>query len=253
MTHMEDDIVFKALADETRRRLLDLLSERDGQTLSELCAQAAQSMTRFGCMKHLQVLEEAGLVTTRKVGREKLHYLNPIPIQQVYDRWVSKYAQPWTRSLSVLKHVLEESAMSEKPSHVFRIYIRTTPEQLWRALTDGAMTELYYFGTRVESSWQVGAPYHYVRGDGSKMIDGEVLESQPPHRLVTSFNPLWETSDAPPSRVTFEIEPQGDVCKLTLTHEGAHAGQEGIIDGWTRIVSSLKTLLETEHALAYAP
>jgi DNA-binding transcriptional ArsR family regulator len=100
------DEVFKALADPTRRGLLDQLFERDGQTLSEL--EGRLPMSRFGVMKHLRVLEEAGLVTTRRRGREKLHFLNPVPIRLVHDRWVSKYAEPWASALSELKQEIEE-------------------------------------------------------------------------------------------------------------------------------------------------
>ena len=98
--------VFKALADPTRRGLLDELFERDGQSLSAL--ETGLPMTRFGVMKHLKVLEEANLIVTRRRGREKLHYLNPVPIQQVYERWVSKYAQPMAAGLTGLKRELEE-------------------------------------------------------------------------------------------------------------------------------------------------
>ena len=100
------DAVFKALADPTRRRLLDQLYKEDGQTLSAL--ERRLPMTRFGVMKHLRVLEEAGLVTTRKRGREKLHFLNPVPIRLIHDRWVSKYAEPWAATLTGLKKTLEE-------------------------------------------------------------------------------------------------------------------------------------------------
>ena len=114
------DEVFRAMADPTRRALLDELFRQDGQTLSAL--EARFSMTRFGVMKHLKLLEEAGLVVTRRRGREKLHFLNPVPIRLVHDRWVSKYAEPWVASLSDLKTTLEASM--EK---VFEIYIKTTP------------------------------------------------------------------------------------------------------------------------------
>jgi DNA-binding transcriptional ArsR family regulator len=99
------DDVFKALADPTRRRLLDELFEQDGQTLSAL--EQRLPMTRFGVAKHLKVLAEAGLVTTRRRGREKLHFLNPVPIREVHDRWVSKYAEPWASALTELKRDLE--------------------------------------------------------------------------------------------------------------------------------------------------
>ena len=102
----EDDAVFRALADPTRRQLLDRLFERDGRTLTELESQLA--MTRFGVMKHLRVLEAANLVTTRRRGREKLHFLNPVPIRLVHDRWIGKYAEGRVAALADLKHDLEE-------------------------------------------------------------------------------------------------------------------------------------------------
>src|SRR5271165_4749411 len=121
------DEVFKALADPTRRDLLDELFREDGQTLGML--EERFSMTRFGVMKHLKVLEAAGLVVTRRRGREKLHFLNPVPIRLIHDRWVSKYAEPWVAGLSDLKHTLEDGMMEK----VFEIYIKTTPERLWQA------------------------------------------------------------------------------------------------------------------------
>jgi DNA-binding transcriptional ArsR family regulator len=105
-TPVDMDEVFRALSDPTRRRLLDRLHQQDGQTLSAL--EAELPMTRFGVMKHLRVLEDANLIVTRRHGREKLHYLNPVPIRQIYERWVSKYAEPWVSGLTGLKRELEE-------------------------------------------------------------------------------------------------------------------------------------------------
>ena len=135
------DAVFKALADASRRRLLDELFARDGQTLRELEAHLPE-MTRFGVMKHLRVLADAGLVSAHRSGREKLHYLNPVPIRRLFERWTSKYAEPFTRALVGLeRRFLEsEALMSERPKHVYEVYIRTTPEELWRAITDPAFT-----------------------------------------------------------------------------------------------------------------
>src|ERR671915_1437106 len=147
------DAVFKALADPTRRSLLDELFRRDGQTLSAL--EARVPMTRFGVMKHLRVLEEAGLVTTKRRGREKLHFLNPVPIRLVHDRWVSKYAEPWAATLTGLKKRLEEDLMEK----VFEIYIKTTPERLWEAITDPEMRSKYNFGVGVSSDWTPGSRY----------------------------------------------------------------------------------------------
>lgn len=250
---MTDDLVFRALADPSRRTLLDLLFQENGQSLGSLSAHL--DMTRFGCMKHLRVLEEAGLVVARKSGREKLHYINPVPIQQVYERWVTKYSRRWTRALTQLKHAVEDGNMStEKHTHVFEILIRTTPEKLWQAITDGTFTEQYYYGTRVTSTWTKGAMIHYQRPDGGSMLDGEILEIDPPRRLVTTFVPLWddEAKAAPRSRVTYEIEAMGPVCKLTLIHDDLVAGAaltRGVKSGWSVILSSLKTLLETGQAL----
>src|SRR5213082_2431998 len=138
----DDDRIFKALADPTRRFLLDRLFKRDGRTLTELVSEL--EMTRFGVMKHLRVLEDAGLVVSRRQGREKLHFLNPVPIRLVHDRWVSKYAEPWVAGLSDLKTRLERTM--EK---VFEIYIRTTPERLWEAITDPEIRAKYNFGATV--------------------------------------------------------------------------------------------------------
>lgn len=254
---MEQEQIFKALADEHRRALLDMLFERDGQTLAELCAPLLPQMTRFGVMKHLQILEDAGLITTQKVGREKHHYLNPVPIQMVYDRWVSKYAQPWSQTLAGLKYTLEGGNMQAKPAHVMHIFIRTTPEKLWHALTDGEVSRQYYFNTRVTSTWELGAPYHYLQADGAPMIEGEVLEIHPPNRLVTTFRPLWGDAEAAQhtTRVVFEIEQMGDACKLTLTHHDLNSAiplHEGLIEGWANIFSNLKSLLETGEPLHLA-
>jgi uncharacterized protein YndB with AHSA1/START domain/DNA-binding transcriptional ArsR family regulator len=253
---MDEEKIFKALADEHRRKLLDLLFERDGQTLSEL--EAHLPMTRFGAMKHLQILEDAGLLTTRKAGREKHHYLNPVPIQQVYDRWVSKYSQPWSQALTGLKNALEAQSMTTKPVHVFQIFIKTTPEKLWQALTDGSITPQYYFGSAVESTWEQGATYRYPNPAGGLFVDGEVLEVDPPRKLVATFRALFPPygEDFGTSKVTWEIEPMGAACKLTLTHDDLNFENpltEGIIDGWSQIISSLKTLLETGEPLTLPP
>src|ERR1700693_4407785 len=147
------DDVFKALADPTRRSLLDELFKQDGQTLSAL--EQRRPMTRFGVMKHLKLLEEAGLVVSRRRGRQKLPFLNPVPIRLVHDRWVSKYAEPWAAALSDLKHTLEDKTMVK----VFEIYIKTTPERLWKALTDIEMRRKYTFGAVVTSDWTPGSRY----------------------------------------------------------------------------------------------
>jgi uncharacterized protein YndB with AHSA1/START domain len=242
------DEVFKALADPTRRGLLDELFKRDGQTLSAL--EERLPMTRFGVMKHLRVLEEAGLVVTRKRGREKLHFLNPVPIRLVHDRWVSKYAEPWAATLTGLKRTLEEEKTMEK---VFEIYIKTTPERLWEAITDSEMRQKYTFGVGVDSDWTQGSPYRAVHPEaGIAISEGENLEVDPPRRLVQSFNALWDDDvrSEGTSRVTWEIEQVEDSCRLTVTHDQLREGaNEQIFGGWPMILSGLKTVLETGEVL----
>ncbi len=257
------DAVFRALADPTRRRLLDELFRQDGQTLGAL--EEGLPMTRFGVMKHLRVLEEAGLLTTKRRGREKLHFLNPVPIRLVHDRWVSKYAEPWAAGLSGLKSQLEETTMSSSAQSsgkrpwtaapqekVFEIYIKTSAERLWEALTDEEMRRRYNFGVAVISDWSTGSSYELSHPQGGTIAAGEILESDPPRRLVQSFNALWseEIRAEGTSRVTWEIEPVGDSCRLTVTHDQLSESANGeLYGGWPMILSGLKTLLETGETL----
>jgi len=241
------DAVFRALADPTRRSLLDELFQEDGQTLSAL--EERLPMTRFGVMKHLKVLQEAGLVTTKKRGREKLHFLNAVPIRLVHDRWVSKYAEPWAATLSGLKQQLEEETMEK----VFEIYIKTTPERLWEAITDPDLRAKYSFGIRVSSDWTPGSSYvgGHPMAEGP-LSEGENLEVEPPHRLVQSFRALWgeDVKSEGTSRVTWEIEQVADSCRLTVTHDQLREGaNDQLYGGWPMILSGLKTLLETGETL----
>jgi uncharacterized protein YndB with AHSA1/START domain/DNA-binding transcriptional ArsR family regulator len=239
------DDVFRALADPTRRTLLDELFKQDGQTLSAL--EERLPMTRFGVMKHLKLLEQAGLVVTRRRGREKLHFLNAIPIRLIHDRWVSKYTQPWVAALSDLKHELETKTMVK----VFEIYIKTTPERLWTAITDTEMRRKYNFGAVVTSEWTNGSKYQGA-GGGTPIFEGENLEVDPPCRLVQSFRALWgeDVKTEGTSRVTWEIQPIGDSCLLKVTHDQLREGaNEQLYGGWPMILSGLKTLLETGESL----
>ncbi len=241
------DAVFRALADPTRRGLLDALYEQDGQTLSAL--EQRLPMTRFGVMKHLRVLEEAGLVTTTRRGREKLHFLNPVPIRLLHDRWVSKYAEPWAVALTELKRRLEEERMEK----VFEIYIKTTPERLWEAITDSEMRRKYWFGVGVNSDWTPGSHYEAAHPLApAALYEGENREVDPPRRLVQSFTALWseDVTAEGTSRVTWEIEPIGDSCRLRVTHDQLRAeANEALYGGWPMVLSGLKTLLETGELL----
>jgi uncharacterized protein YndB with AHSA1/START domain/DNA-binding transcriptional ArsR family regulator len=239
------DAVFKALSDPTRRQLLDRLHERAGQTLGELCRDLG--MRRQSVTQHLGVLEAANLVTCAWRGREKLHYLNPVPLHEIQDRWIDKFERPRLRALSGVKRAAE-GAMSAKPNYVYVIYIHATPERVWDALTDAELTAAYW-GHRNVSDWVPGAEWRHVRTDGSGIADvvGEVLEADPPRRLVMTFG-----SEA--ARATFEIVPHADIVKLTVTHEGVEgADYEAVSRGWPAVLSNLKSLLETGRVLPQAP
>jgi uncharacterized protein YndB with AHSA1/START domain len=239
------DDVFKALADPTRRSLLDELFRSDGQTLGALVSRF--ELTRFGVMKHLNVLAEAGLVVTSRRGREKLHFLNPVPIRLIHDRWVSKYAEGWAAALSDLKTDLEKTM--EK---VFEIYIRTTPERLWDAITDPAQRAKYNFGAGITSDWQPGGRFEMGHPDGGLLGEGENLEVDPPRRLVQTMRALWgeDVKAEGFTRVAWDIEPVGDSCRLTVTHDQLREGaNEQLFGGWPMILSGLKTWLETGELL----
>jgi uncharacterized protein YndB with AHSA1/START domain/DNA-binding transcriptional ArsR family regulator len=257
------DEVFRALADPTRRQLLDALFVEDGQTLSAL--EGRLPMTRFGVMKHLRVLEEANLVTTRRRGREKLHFLNTVPIRLVHDRWVSKYAEPWAAALSGLKRSIEEEPKMQKTPEaglvlaegdtvaVFEIFIKTTPERLWEAITDPKQRAKYNFGVETHSDWTQGSGYKASVPGVFDIAEGENLEVDPPRRLVQSFTALWsdEVKAQGPSRVAWEIEPVSeDSCRLTVVHsELREDANPELYGGWPMILSGLKTLLETGETL----
>jgi uncharacterized protein YndB with AHSA1/START domain/DNA-binding transcriptional ArsR family regulator len=258
------DDVFRALADPTRRSLLDELFRENGQTLSAL--ERRLPMTRFGVMKHLRVLEDAALVTTRKQGREKLHYLNPVPIRLVHDRWVSKYAEPWAAGLSRLKTDLEDETMEKVKTvswaegtapvaagtTVFEVFIKTTPERLWEAITDPQQRRKYSFGVETRSDWTPGSEYTAGIPGVVDIAAGRNIEVDPPRLLVQTFDALWseEVKAQGTTRVTWEIEPVGTSCRLTVTHDQLPPDANAeLYGGWPMILSGLKTLLETGELL----
>jgi uncharacterized protein YndB with AHSA1/START domain/DNA-binding transcriptional ArsR family regulator len=254
---VDDARVFRALADPSRRLLLDRLFERDGRTLTDLESQL--EMTRFGVMKHLRLLEEAGLVVTRRAGREKLHYLNPVPIRLIHDRWIDKYTARRVSALAALKTELEGGAMevetATKPQQMYQMFIRATPERVWEAITTPEFTSRYFYGTYVDSTLEEGTPFvFYDSADhGNVMVEGEVVESDPPRRLVYTWRMLYDpdlAADAP-SRVTWEIEPVGETSKLTVIHEfdRESATFHHVASGWSWVLSNLKTVLETGEPL----
>lgn len=251
------DLVFKALADPTRRLLLDRLREHDGQTLGELCAHL--DMARQSATQHLGVLEAANLISTRRQGRRKLHHLNVVPLHGIQERWIDRFERPRLRALSAIKQRAEETMTDTqtKPdtqTYVYVTYINATPEAVWEALTDPDATAAYW-AHRNESTWESGATWQHVRNDGSGIADitGTVLEADPPRRLVTT----WAGADGQSpdvSKATMDLEASGSVVKLTVTHEDLipdHYRQ--ISGGWPAVLSNLKSYLETGSPLPQDP
>ena len=206
-------------------------------------------MTRFGVMKHLKVLEEAGLVVTRRRGREKLHFLNPVPIRLVHDRWVSKYAEPWAAALSDLKH----DWRTRRWRRSSRSTSRPRPERLWEAITDREIRSKYTVRRRHHSDWTPGSRYEvtarrrHLHRRGREPRGRSAAPARPEHGRA-----LWgdDVKSEGTSRVTWEIEPVGDSCRLTVTHDQLREGaNEQLYGGWPMILSGLKTLLETGELL----
>jgi uncharacterized protein YndB with AHSA1/START domain/DNA-binding transcriptional ArsR family regulator len=250
----ETDGVFKALADPTRRTMLDRLHQRNGQTLTELCEQLG--MARQSATQHLGVLEAANLISTVWRGRTKLHYLNPVPIHDIGERWISKFERPRLRALRTIKQRAEEQAMTGKPTFVYVTYIESTPEKVWHALTDADLTGAYWGHSNI-SDWHTGSRWEHVRTDGSGIADvvGTVIDSVPGERLVLTFDPPADQPVGDPSVVTFDISPYRDIVRLTVTHENlADAGAyEAVSVGWPAVCANLKSLLETGRTLPQPP
>jgi DNA-binding transcriptional ArsR family regulator/uncharacterized protein YndB with AHSA1/START domain len=272
------DVVFKVLGDPARRRLLDRLNERNGLTLTELCAD--MGITRQSVTKHLDVLAAAGLVITLRRGRERLHYLNAAPINDIADRWIHSYDRARAEALSDLKTALEATTpmeqKSEQTSFVYTTYIHSTPQLVWQGLTDPAFTTRYWRhpasgGLTLSSDWGKSSTYDVAFEDvGLVVSDPEqvILESDPYRRLAYTWHtvtPQWAAQhgfDAataaawraePRSKVAFDIEDAGHgVVKLTVVHDGFEPGSgvlQGVSTGWPAVLASLKTLLETGAAL----
>lgn len=270
------DAVFRALSDPARRRLLDRLNERNGLTLTELCAD--MGMTRQSVSKHLDVLETAGLVTTLRRGREKHHYLNAAPINDIADRWIRTYDRARAEALSDLKMALEANTMdmTKDTTFVYTTYINATPEKVWQGLTDPAFTKQYWHhpsagGVEMHTDWKKGSTYDITYEKSGLVVshpEQVILESDPYRRLAYTwhtFTPEWaaahgidrelaaEWGAEPRSRVAFDIEDAGSgVVKLTVVHDGFEPGSavlQGVSGGWPAVISALKTLLETGSLL----
>lgn len=256
------DEVFKALADSSRRTLLDGLRARNGQTLRELSARL--DMTRQSVSKHLAVLEAANLVTTVWQGREKLHYLNSEPINAIYQRWISRYDVERISAIADLKSALENDTMAEN-EFVYTTYIEAAPELVWRGITDPAFTRRYW-GMEFTTDWKPGSTFTVTHAKaGVTISDSEMVVKE--YAPYTRLSYTWlaypkEFTDAlgfeegfqsraaaePRSTVSFELVPVDGQTKLTVLHSGF--GPDSVVlpdisGGWPQVFSWLKTFLES--------
>jgi uncharacterized protein YndB with AHSA1/START domain/DNA-binding transcriptional ArsR family regulator len=270
----ELDAVFKALADPTRRLLLDRLRAENGQTLGELCARLG--MTRQSATQHLDLLVRANLVTVLRRGRERLHYLNPVPIHEIQERWISGFEQPWLRALSTIRNQAEEYAMistdatpaatvgatpaassAAVPAYVYVTYIRATAEQVWAALTNADLSAQYW-GQAAVSDFETGSDWQLRSPEDASAVKvvGKVVKSDRPTKLVLTFEDAPDSQPPrDPSVVTFLVEPHEDIVRLTVTHENLANVEQfgGISRGWPGVLANLKSLLETGAVLPQAP
>ncbi len=257
MIEISDNKTFKALADSNRRMMLDLVKEKPGMTVSELALHF--SFTRYAVLKHLRVLEDAGLIVRRRNGKTKELYLNAIPIQAISDRWMSQYSARWASRLTALKYDLEkeETVTTEtKLQQVYVLYIRSTPERVWDAIVKPEMTRQYFYGTEIQSDLKVGSSLEYFmkneQGENVSALTGKILEVVPGKKLVHTFS--FPQNGDKPSRASYEIERFGDsdLVKLTVTHDefdGETRTYKETSGGWPILLNSLKTLLETGEPL----
>ncbi len=252
MTTMDE--VFGAINDPSRRLLLDRLFERDGQTLGELCAHLP-GMTRYGVMNHLRVLEEAGLITTQRMGRSKFHYLNPFPIKLIHDRWIRRFAELRVGAIADVKARVETGVKKmDVPIHVYKAYINGAMEEVWKAITDPDQTVKYFYGTRVDSTWEVGSAINYLNPDGSLASEGHIISIDEPKRLEFTFQALWddELIAEGPAREVWALAEINGMVELTIELYDVKEGSKTLDDfanGFPYIVSGLKSLVETGQSL----
>lgn len=257
----ELNLVFKALNDPSRRLLLDRLRRSDGQTLGELCVHLPE-MTRYGVMNHLRVLADAGLVTAVTVGRRKHHYLNPVPIRTIHDRWISNFTEPIVKGLAALGQTVSPHSQQKEtpvpvPSHRYQTFVQCPPEAAWAAITEGDSTVRYFYGTRVESSWVPGDPLRYLGPDGSVVADGEVIATEAPHRLEMTFHPRWDPAleAEGAAHMAWLIDETDGLTRITVEYYDLADDSKQAADfmgGIPLIVAGLKTLLETGQPLTPA-
>ena len=248
------DEVFKAINDPSRRLLLDALFESDGQTLGELTARLPD-MTRYGVMNHLRVLEDAKLITTLRQGRSKLHYLNPVPIRLIHDRWINKFAELRVGAIADLKARVESGGEPMgAPDHIYKAYINGSQADVWDAIVNPDKTVQYFYGTVIDVELEPGGKMNYSYPDGTPASVGEVIAVDAPHKIEFMFHAQWDeelVAEGPVREVWALVELSGMV-ELTIELYDAPAGSKThteFSNGFPYIVSGLKTLVETGQAL----
>lgn len=247
------DKIFCALGDKSRRYLLDLLYERNGQSLTELSSKL--DMSRQAVTKHLKILESAELVVPVWKGKEKLHYLNPVPLRLIYSRWINKFDEDRIENLYELKKALENTNQEAKmKGFVYQIVITASAEKVWESLTNPEFTQKFWFGRSVISDWKLGSFVSVITPEGKEEVKGEVVEYQPYKRLSYT----WKTPDVTAEEATtvvFELQEMGPMVKLTILHDidASDAKFQQAAAGWTFILCGLKTYLETGAPMPSVP
>ena len=246
------DSTFRALADPSRRALLDALRAEDGQTLSQL--EAALPMSRFGVAKHLKVLEEAGLVTRLRRGRFTHHYLNALPLAEALGRWIEPFrVAPAVDAALSLKRRLEAPMTDERPDFVMSTYIRCTRDALWDALTRADAVSAYHFaGVAARGDKTAPGDAQVMEARGARMLTETVTAIEPKSYVAFDFTPGWYD---PPvtSRAAFRLADAGDAQRLTIEHWDMVPQDGDVADGWTRFASNLKSWLETGDGATVGP
>ena len=247
------DKIFSALGDNSRRYLLDLLYERNGQSLTELSSNL--DMSRQAVTKHLKILESANLVVPVWKGKEKLHYFNPVPLRLIYLRWISKFDENRIQGLYDLKNDSENITKEAKmKGFIYQIVIASSAEKVWESLTKPEFTQKFWFGRSVISDWKVGSPVTIITPEGKEEVKGEVVEFLQNKRLsYTWLTPEENATEA--TTVVFELQEMGPMTKLTILHDidAENAKFQQAATGWTFILCGLKTFLETGAPMPSLP
>ncbi len=247
------DKIFNALGDKSRRYLLDLLYQKNGQSLTELSSML--DMSRQAVTKHLKILEDAELVIPVWKGKEKLHYLNPVPLQLIYSRWIGKFDENRLQELYDLKNALENTNQeANMKGFTYQIVISSTAQKVWDSLTTPEFTQKFWFGRRVVSNWKIGSEVLVITPEGMEEVKGKVVEYDPNKRLSYT----WRTptdSEEETTTVVFELQEMGPMVKLTILHDidAENAKFQQAAAGWTFILCGLKTFLETGEPMPSIP